>query len=157
MAKQKSTKRDKVIFQDDVQEQIKHIRDYLTPFQDELSSVRQSWFHDLIEWYAKVLFPNLQRTGELVDLVKRGFWTVNDGQEINEEAYRPLAKRALDLFRQLEEQHTWLDQNRELFERIRPMSHDLSDSIEVINSNLESLAKRLRDQLTAEGEKSDGV
>jgi hypothetical protein len=145
MAKRKlKNNRDKVTFQHNVPEQIKRIRDHLTPFQDELSSVGQSWFHDLVEWYTKVLFPNLQRTCELVGLVRQEFWMVNDSQEFDEDAYGRLAERALDLFMQLEKLHAWLDQNRELFESIRPLSHDLSDRIEVINSDIESLVQCLR-------------
>jgi len=152
MPKKKSTKREKVVFEGDLRENIKHIRDHVTPFQDDIASVRQSWFHDLIEWHAKVLFPNLQNTIELVDLVRREIWMVNSGKELNEKSYQPLVKEAGALLRQLEKHHMWLDQNRPVFERIRRISHDLSDSIEVKNSDLESLAKRLRVQQTAERE-----
>jgi hypothetical protein len=146
---QKSKKRSETKIQIDLQEQIKRVRDHLTPFQNETSSIKQSWFDELVEWYAKVLFPNLREVGERVETVRLGFWMVDDGLMSTDNAYRSLAKRALHLFKQLEERHALLDQNREIFEGFRSISHDLSDSIEVINSDLELLARDLRSQLTA--------
>ena len=143
MLKKKSAKRSSMIFQHEVPVEIKNIRDHLTPFQNELSS-DQSWFHDLIEWYSKVLFQNLEQTSELVESVRREFWMFGNGQERNEESYSAFAKEALDLFQQLEKEHARLDQSREIFELIRPISHRLSDRIEDINSNLKSLVKRLK-------------
>lgn len=128
------------------QEKLKRVKDHLTPFQDENSSVRQSWFHDLTEWYAEVLFPNLQDTNNAVELVRREFWMVDVSGEFDERSLRRLADEALNLLRQLEEQHTLLDQHQKAFEIVQRYSHDLSDSIEVINSDLMSLLGRLRNR-----------
>jgi septation ring formation regulator EzrA len=156
MSKRKSKKRVCETISADLQEKIRHIRDHLTPFQNETSSVKQSWFDDLVEWYAKVLFQNIREAGERVESVRRAFWLVGDGPVSNKDVYRRLADRALHLFEQLSELHASLDHNRKTFERIRSISHDLSDGIEVINSDLDRLAKDLRSQLIVD-EKSSSV
>jgi hypothetical protein len=131
----------------DLQEKIKSIRDHLTPFQDETSSVRQSWFHDFVEWQAKVLFPNLRDTSERLEVVRLEFWKLDDGAVLDEKKCRSLAERALSLLEQLEECHRLLDQRRRKFELIRSICHDLSDSVEIINSELESVARDLQTEL----------
>jgi hypothetical protein len=156
MAKKRSKKRSAMfLIRYDVKELVKHIKEYMTPFQDEESSVRQSWFHDLIEWQTKVMFPNLLESNNLVDSVRCSFWMVHKGKKFDEEAYRPLAERARGLFEQLDEQHARLDQNRDVFERVRTMSHDLSDSIEFINDELKALAEDLLHQSTTKRKTSD--
>ena len=148
MSKKKLKKIRNKSFDVQLHSDMKSIRDYLTPFQDENSVTMQSWFHDLAEWYAKVLFPNLAETAEAVDLVRREIWSLDDSQphdshSIGHARRRKFIRKAVKLFRELEEEHAKLDESREAFERVRAISHSLSDSIEVIKGDLRWIAEHL--------------
>lgn len=147
MSKAKSKKRNQRPIPEYLQEKIRRARDFLTPFQDENSSTKQSWFHGFIEWQTKVLFPNFQRNNELVESVRNGFWALNTGKCIDEKTWRRLTSEAQKLFSQLEEQHERLDRSREMFEKFRALCHDLDDNIDVLNSDLERLDGLIQGQL----------
>ena len=99
-----------------------------------------SAFYSLIEWYAKVMFPNFQETGRRARAISRTAHKIAKAcNEEEVEAAKLVVHRAFQLTTELDKLHEDMVAREEQLQSIQSYSWCISDKLERLNSDLLSV------------------
>lgn len=104
-----------------------------------------SEFYSLIEWYAKVMFPNFEEAMEIAKKVRKIARRIEKkyaGNEIDETSLAVL--RGLLVAEDLDRLHKKMNRRQDQVFAFARFSHDLSDELECLNGDLNSSLRALR-------------
>ena len=122
--------------------QLGNLARYEPRFHDETDP---SAFFSLIEWYAKVMFPNFEKTMRVAKKIKSASREIErkcSEEEI--EAAGPFLRRGLELVDRLSDLHEEMNARLDWVIEAEEFSHRLSDELEVVNGDLLVILKCLR-------------